>query len=109
MARQRITLMRTASAIIGACIYFQNVLAAAPHPYGEFIGDVEAKWLVENGQDRRMELLHEFSYIDTSGKRWTAPNGWIIDGASIPRFLWTLVGSPFTGSYRRASVIHDYY
>jgi hypothetical protein len=70
---------------------------------GQFIGEVQTKWLVENGVDRRMELLAEFSYIDASGKKWTTPTGWIVDGASIPRFLWTLVGSPFTGGYRRAS------
>ncbi|MCH8031223.1 MAG: DUF1353 domain-containing protein, partial [Bacteroidetes bacterium] len=39
--------------------------------------------------------------------RWTAPAGDIIDGASIPRGLWTIVGAPFDGLYRKASVIHD--
>lgn len=83
--------------------------ADSPQNSGHFAGNVETKWLVENGEDRRMELLSEFSYIDPNGKKWTTPKGWIVDGASIPRFLWTLVGSPFTGGYRRASVVHDYY
>ena len=30
-----------------------------------------------------------------------------MDGASIPRFFWRFIGSPFIGRYRRASVIHD--
>ena len=30
-----------------------------------------------------------------------------MDGASIPRALWTLVGSPYRGDYRRASIVHD--
>lgn len=30
-----------------------------------------------------------------------------MDGTSIPRALWTLVGSPFTGDYRRAAIVHD--
>jgi hypothetical protein len=31
----------------------------------------------------------------------------VINGASIPRLLWSIVGSPFVGDYRRASVLHD--
>lgn len=37
----------------------------------------------------------------------TAPPGFVTDGASIPRALWTVVGSPFTGQYVGAAVIHD--
>ena len=31
-----------------------------------------------------------------------------MDGASIPRPLWSLVGAPYVGDYRRASIVHDY-
>lgn len=90
-------------------IFFPQIQAQEPAPYGKFVGDVEAKWLAESGEDRLMELLKEFSYIDQQGRKWTTPQGWKVDGASIPRMLWTIVGSPFTGNYRRASVVHDYY
>jgi hypothetical protein len=30
-----------------------------------------------------------------------------VDGASIPRRLWALIGGPFEGRYRKASVVHD--
>lgn len=30
-----------------------------------------------------------------------------MDGASIPAPLWSAVGSPYTGDYRRVSVVHD--
>ncbi|WP_160165061.1 DUF1353 domain-containing protein [Chrysiogenes arsenatis] len=33
--------------------------------------------------------------------------GFTFDGASIPRALWSLVGSPFTGDYTRAACLHD--
>jgi len=36
------------------------------------------------------------------------PKGFVTDGASIPRIAWTIIGSPFTGRYRNAAVIHDY-
>jgi hypothetical protein len=77
--------------------------------FGRFIGDVITKWLIEDGQDRRMEVLEDFSFEDPATKLWTTPAGTQVDGASIPRALWTIVGSPFTDDYRRASVVHDYY
>ncbi len=74
--------------------------------YGEFVGHVDARWLDDN---RYMRLLADFEYVDRHGERWHVPAGWQINGASIPRRLWHLIGSPFVGSYRKASVIHDVY
>jgi hypothetical protein len=76
--------------------------------HGNFSGEPESIWLTEEGtQDRNMKLLREFSFDDQSAKTWIAPVGSVVDGASIPRALWTIVGSPFTGDYRRASIVHD--
>jgi len=57
----------------------------------------------------RMELLKPFAYIDGEGETWTVPVGRITDGASIPQVFWSVVGSPFTGNYLRAAVVHDRY
>ena len=73
----------------------------------QFSGDPETIWIGQPGSDRTMALLQNFWFIDRSGKRWDAPKATIIDGASIPRALWSLVGSPYTGDYRRASIVHD--
>ncbi len=54
-----------------------------------------------------MTLLSELRYTDPKGVAWTAPAGAIVDGASIPRYLWSLMGGPFEGRYRNASVLHD--
>lgn len=70
----------------------------------KFIGDVEARWLKDG---RKMRLLKEVVFIDSKDREWKAPEGSVIDGASIPRELWSMMGSPFVGRYRRASVIHD--
>jgi len=56
-----------------------------------------------------MQLLKTYSYDDPKGIRWLAPEGSIIDGASIPQALWSISGSPFSGLYRDASVMHDVY
>jgi len=73
-------------------------------PFGSFVGTVQAEWLSDN---RQMRLLQDFAYIDPSGHRWDAPKGSIVDGASIPRLAWTIIGGPFEGRYRNASVVHD--
>ncbi len=76
--------------------------------HGEFSGDPEATWLTQEGTpDRQMRVLQDFSFTDPSLKVWQAPSGSVVDGASIPRALWTIVGSPYTGDYRRASIVHD--
>jgi len=69
-------------------------------------GEVLTRWLADG---RKMQLLVDVSFIDSSGKVWTAPHGTVIDGASIPRLLWSFYGSPFCGKYRKASVVHDFY
>lgn len=77
--------------------------------YGHFEGSVKVEWVRDNGRDRHMKLLEDFTYIDPLGKRWTAPKGYETDGASIPKAFWSVVGGPFEGGYREAAVIHDWY
>lgn len=33
--------------------------------------------------------------------------GMSTDGASIPRFLWAIIGSPYVGKYRKSAILHD--
>jgi len=76
--------------------------------HGEFSGEPDAVWLTEDGTpDRRMRILSDFSFTDPDSRVWEARAGSVVDGASIPRALWTVVGSPYTGDYRRASIVHD--
>lgn len=73
----------------------------------QFSGPVDVRWLEDS--KREMMLLENISFVDLKGVTWTAYQFDIIDGASIPEFLWDDVGSPYIGFYRRASVIHDVY
>ncbi|WP_148863558.1 DUF1353 domain-containing protein [Marinobacter fonticola] len=73
-----------------------------------FVGDVETRWIVESGLDRKMELLAPFAFIDGEGRTWPAEAGDTINGASLPEAIWSrIAGTPFVGDYRRASVVHD--
>jgi len=56
-----------------------------------------------------MKTFQPFSYIDSRGRRWTVPAGSKTDGASVPMIFWSIIGGPFEGPYRDASVVHDYY
>jgi len=75
--------------------------------YGTFEGDVVARWLTHGGDDRDMKLMQNFAFTGPDMKRWVAPKGSVVNGASIPAALWSTVGPPFVGDYRRATVIHD--
>jgi hypothetical protein len=78
-----------------------------PEKVGIFSGSPVTRWLTEGGPDRKMQILEDFWYDDPDDRRWLAPMYSIVDGASIPSALWSFVGSPYTGDYRRASIVHD--
>lgn len=72
--------------------------------WGRFEGEVVARW---EDDGRSMTLVAPFAYVDPRAVRWPAAAGSVIDGASIPRAFWTLIGGPFNGRFRDASVVHD--
>jgi hypothetical protein len=74
------------------------------HKWGYYSGYPETRW---DPDGRTMTLLNELRYTDPDGYVWIAPAGSKVDGASIPRSLWTFMGGPFEGKYRNASVLHD--
>ena len=85
--------------------------AAPPTPapgtagsWGYFTGPFNVR-LDENG--RQLHLLNDVSYTAPDGIVWTAPAGWTIDGASIPKPFWSIIGGPLEGRYRNASIFHD--
>lgn len=71
---------------------------------GRFLSSPKTEWL-EAGRD--MSLTEDFVYIDPNEVAWLAPKGSIVNGASIPRPLWSVIGGPFEGKYRNASIVHD--
>lgn len=101
MDREQIMIHRIAIFFTLACLSF---FSSADSAYGKYSGNVKAEWLDDG---RQMKLLESFSYEDPNGMNWLAPKGTIVDGASIPTFAWSFIGSPFSGKYRNASVIHD--
>src|SRR5690242_6792624 len=59
------------------------------HKWGYYSGYPETRW---DPDGRTMTMLNELRYTDPQGIVWIAPAGSIVDGASIPRSLWTFMG-----------------
>jgi hypothetical protein len=79
----------------------QYVFAA---DFGRFSGNPVLSW---NPDGRAMTLVEDFTYTDPHSDKWVALKDSKIDGASIPQILWSLVGGPYEGAYRNASIVHD--
>jgi len=71
-----------------------------------FNNTVKCEWL-PNGRDIR--ILERIEFIDSNGRLWIVLPHSIVNGASIPKVFWSIIGSPFVGKYRRPSVFHDVY
>ena len=84
---------------------------AAPSPKkslckAHFIGPLEG---VFEDDGYIFRLSKKYTFIDQNCVEWSVPPKAPVDGASIPRPLWSLIGGPFEGKYRNASVIHDWF
>jgi hypothetical protein len=76
--------------------------------HGAFSDDPCLLWCTERGTpDRFMTLQHKKFTFRRGRRTWEVPVDYRTDGASIPWPLWSVVGSPFTGDYRRAALVHD--
>ena len=73
--------------------------------WGKFSAEPIVKWSIDG---RSMTLVEEFTYTTARGVIWPCPKDHSIDGASIPKVFWSVIGGPFEGKYRNASIIHDY-
>lgn len=97
-----------ASAAISLCFSISAAMAQSgtSTSYGRFEGPLILR-MEDDG--RIATLMQPYVYVDGGGRRWTVPQGAQVNGASIPREFWTVLGGPYEGRYRNASVIHDYF
>ena len=60
--------------------------------------------------EKKWKLLKSFSYhvgSEDSEEIITVREGFVCDGASIPKLFWTIIGRPF-GRYAQCAVLHDW-
>lgn len=77
-------------------------VSCKPHYRGELL-------LRPQRDGRTMSLAKPFAYIAADCTVWEVPAEAVIDGASIPTALWPIIGGPFEGKYRLASIVHDWF
>jgi hypothetical protein len=82
--------------------------AALSAGQGRFVGKVVVEWL-DDPFVAKLQLREDFGFEDQAGKLWLARQGQVLDGTSIPLVFRSMIGMPFVGDYRRASVVYDYY
>ena len=56
----------------------------------DFSGNLVTEWECH----RTMKTKEPFSYTDPDEKVWPVPCGSELNGATIPRPLWSVIGSP---------------
>jgi hypothetical protein len=66
-------------------------------------------WVDGGPRGKLRELSDPFTYIDRDGVHWDVPAGYRTDGATIPVFFRPIIGGPWTDSYIKAAVVHDFY
>lgn len=71
--------------------------------------DIEIKTSLQTERlgNRLWVLLSPFKF-SVDSKSYTVPAGFVTDGASAPRWLWSLC-SPIAGPFGEAAVAHDYF
>jgi len=67
-----------------------------PQPRTDWLSDGEG-----------MRLVDDFHFVDEVGSIWKCAAGSVVNGASIPRFFWRVIGPPLRGRYRFATIPHD--
>jgi hypothetical protein len=95
---------RGATAVAALFLLAAGAAVAEPS-FGHFVGKFVAEF---EGDGRKVTLIEPYAFVDPSGQEWDVPAGAETDGASVPSAFWALY-PPFTGNYRSAAVIHDYY
>lgn len=70
---------------------------------GEFLSSLVTKHVGAH----RKRLVQALVYRDRRGRKWTVPARFESDGASVPRFLWSLY-PPLGDAYEPAAWLHDF-
>ena len=96
--------MKAIHSVLACVILFVAAQGSTAADFGSFSGNPVLSW---DPDGRTMLLVKDFMYTDPSSAKWVAAKGSKVDGASIPQILWSLVGGPYEGKYRNASVVHD--
>lgn len=95
--------------LIPILAFSTGVLAAEAEKtdLGSFKGRVVVEWL-DDPFVPTMRLVEPFAYEQAKGKVWKVPQGYVIKGRGMPPLFRDLIGQPFYGGFRKASIVYDH-
>ncbi|MCC7424946.1 MAG: DUF1353 domain-containing protein [Planctomycetaceae bacterium] len=85
-----------------------GVVSTAKGPFDPALP--ETRGPIAGSNNRTLFVLEkEFSFVDSTGLKWTAPKETLTDGASIPQAFLSVLGNQTDIRYLSAAIIHDAY
>ena len=95
--------------IISVVALSSGVLAAEAGEinHGSFQGHVVVEWL-DDPFVPTMRLMEPFAFEQSAGRLWQVPQGHVLKGRGMPPLFRDLIGQPFYGGFRKASIIYDH-
>ena len=77
--------------------------------FGTWLSEADVRLVFpRRGGQMRVRLLASLVWQDPDGDMFVVPRGYVSDGASVPKVLWSLSGGPFDEAYVRAAILHDW-
>jgi Protein of unknown function (DUF1353) len=104
MTHRALPVIRLSLVIASCCSWMLSAQVSGADDWGKFSTDPVIQLLADG---RLAKVVDFFSYTDPRGRVWPVPASSIVNGASIPRVVWSLTGGPWDGKYRNASIVHD--
>jgi len=95
-----------------ACLASALVIAAAPVTaangagQGGFEGRVVVEWL-DDAFVPSVRTLEDYGFRQAKGKFWQVARGQVFDGRGMPPLFYDLVGQPYGGNFRKASIVYE--
>jgi hypothetical protein len=75
---------------------------------GRFQGNIILEWVDDSPFVATMRLVEKFSFQQANGKTWEVPAQATVDGRFAPPLFTRLMGHPFEGGFRKASIVYDH-
>lgn len=64
--------------------------------------------IFDEGGITKIRLTKSIIFIGNDGRKYIIPEGYVSDGASVPRFFWRILSPCIDGRTLPASIIHDF-
>lgn len=72
----------------------------------KFLDPVRVEF-IRSRPSRLVRILEDVRFVDSFGVTWVTRRNTIADGATIPRWLWPVIGGPYEGEHRDGALMHD--